>query len=143
MLSSFRKINTDAVANADEALGTNEFIETARRNKIDFDLKQKIRYDHHAKDLKDLHPGTLIWIQNDETRKWDQKGIVVEQTRQRTYKVQLDSGKMVYRNRKKIRKRDNITSHVSGDVGGPVLEDTPRKSGNVRRSERIRKTMNT
>ena len=127
-----------------EALGTNEFVETARK-KINFDSIQKIRYDHHAKNLKDLLPGILIWIQNDVTRKWDEEGVVVEQTRQRTYKVRLESKKMFYRNRKKIRKRDYITSQVLRDVREKEtdMENGPSKTRSLRTSERIGQILNT
>ena len=137
-----------------EALGTNQFVEKVRKRKTDFDLKQRIRFDKQAKDLKELARGTLIWLQNDEPRRWDEKGVVLEQTRPRTYKIQLQTGKFVYRNRKKIRKRTELAKDMITDGHKPKddawtishepdLEDGKIIAGKLRRSERIRKTTNT
>ena len=53
-----------------EELGTNPFVEKVRERKTDFDLKRRIRFDQHAKDLKELPPGALIWLQNNDTKRW-------------------------------------------------------------------------
>ena len=86
-----------------EALGTNEFLEASRMKKIEIDGKQKSRFDEHAKRLVILQPDSWVWIQNDDTRKWDQQGVVVENVRPRTYKIRLENGKIIFRNRRKIR----------------------------------------
>ena len=88
-----------------EALGTNEYVEKARNQKRVLDAKQKINYDKHAKDLRPLLPGTPVWIQNLDSGIWDQRGVISNHTRGRTYKIQLDSGQVLYRNRIKVRKR--------------------------------------
>ena len=116
-------------------------MEKARSKKKIIDSKQKVVYDQHSKDLKTLYPHTTVWIQHPETGRWDEEGTVTHQVRNRTYKIELNSGKIVYRNRKRIRKREfnpaqsmmtipNDCSPVSDDH---VTEDKI----NVRRSERL------
>ena len=85
-----------------EALGTNECVEKARGKKKIMDDKQKERYDHHARSLSTLQPGDMIWIQNPDTGKWDDRGKIIIRVRKRTYKIELDDGKITYRNRRKI-----------------------------------------
>ena len=124
-----------------EALGTNEFVEKVRKSKKDFDAKQKIRFDNNAKDLNDLPLGTLVWVQHNDTKRWDEKGVVFAEIRIRTYKIQMESGKLVYRNRKKIRKRKNTQIPTTTDVKKKMvdIEDRKNEAGKVRRSKRIRK----
>ena len=59
-------------------------METARKNKTNFDSKKHIRFDHHSKDLNDLPPWTSIWIQGNDTKMWDEEATVLEQVRLRT-----------------------------------------------------------
>ena len=101
-----------------------------------------------------LAPGTPIWIQSNDTNRWDEKGLILDQVRHRTYKIQLESGKVMFRNRKKIRNRKNIhaqrssepTNFVNDGIRGrnPTSseEDENGGRGKIRRSERIRKRMN-
>ena len=124
-------------------MGTNEFVEKARSNKKIIDSKQKVLYDKHSKDLKPLDPSTAVWIQNPETGKWDEEGTVTHQVRNRTYKIELDSGRIVHRNRKRIRKREFSPAQnmmtVPNDCS-PVSDDHVTEDKiNVRRSERLKK----
>ena len=64
-----------------KALGTNDYIENAIQRKETFDSKQKRRYDKHARVLDPLKPGTKVWVQNVETRKWTEKGTIGENLR--------------------------------------------------------------
>ena len=90
-----------------EALGTNEFVEKARRRKKLLDHKQKVRYDRNAKDLKPLEPETLIWVQNSETKKWDDTAKIICRIRKRTYKIKMENGRITYRSRQRIRRRES------------------------------------
>ena len=58
-----------------------------------------------ANDLKPFKQGTLVWIQNAETGKWDDAAKILCQIRKRTYKIELDNGRITHRNRRKLRKR--------------------------------------
>ena len=119
----------------------NEFVEKARSKKKIIDAKQKVVYDQHSKDLKTLDPNTAVWVQHPETGRWDEEGIVTQQVRKRTYKIELKSGKIIYRNRKRIRKREiNPTQSVMTipKDGSPVYgEHVEKDKFNVRRSERL------
>ena len=128
-----------------EALGTNDFVEKARGRKKLLDQKQKARYDSSAKDLKPFEPGTLVWIQNADTGKWDDMGKIMCQVRKRTYKLELDNGRTTHRNRKRIRRR-KIPPIGSSDECQGYRGQKPLKAEDVeigpRRSERIRKKTN-
>ena len=50
-----------------EALGTNEFVEKARKKKQIIDEKQRARYNLHAKDLKPFELGTTVWRSEEHT----------------------------------------------------------------------------
>ena len=104
-----------------------------------------------------LTPGTPIWIQSNDSNRWDEKGVVLDQVRNRTYKIQLEFGKIVFRNRKKIRSRSPIqaqrssekTNFVNDGIRGKNRTNSdadenerPEKRGKIRISERIRKRMN-
>ena len=69
------------------------------------DEKQKTRYNLHAKDLKPFEPGTVVWIQNADTGKWDTSGNVICQLRNRTYKIEFENGRMTCRNCKRMRRK--------------------------------------
>ena len=88
-----------------EALGTNQYVEQARGRRKKLDAKHKSAYDRHSKDLKPIKDGTSIWIQNQETKKWDSMAEIIHRVRKRTYKIKLEDGRTTYRNRKWIRKR--------------------------------------
>ena len=128
-----------------EALGTNEFIERARTKKGILDTQQKLRYDLHAKDLKPLKAGTLIWIQNSETGKWSDTGRIKCKFRKRTYRIKMDNGKVTYLKRKRIRQKEdlgpeasNIDEREDNAVKERRREETDSKP---RRSERIKEKL--
>ena len=54
--------------------------------------------------MKPIDIGTKVWVQHPETKKWDATAMILSRIRQRTYKIQLEDGKITYRNRKWIRK---------------------------------------
>ena len=125
-----------------EALGKNEFIERARTKKEILDTQQKLRYDLHAKDLKPLKAGTLIWIQNSETGKWSDTGRIKCKVRKRTYRIKMDNGRITYRNRKRIRQREDSGSQAS-NIDEPEENAVRRRTREEtdfkpRRSERIK-----
>ena len=126
-----------------EALGTNYCVEKARGNRKRLDHKRKRRYDANAKDLKPFDPSTMVWVQNCETGRWDDKAEVLHRIRNRTYKLQFENGRHTFRNRRRIRKR-----HLKGQLK-PTKEQDEVVSDNsealkmpVRRGERAKKKNN-
>ena len=79
----------------------------ARRSILD--SKQKARYDQGSKDLRPLKAGDQIWIQNNDTGKWEDGGIIQERCRNRTYNIKLPNGTNTTRNRRKIRFKHGAT----------------------------------
>ncbi|KAK3880049.1 hypothetical protein Pcinc_001365 [Petrolisthes cinctipes] len=48
--------------------------------------------------------GTQVWVQNQETKVWDRRGVVTETLPHRQYTVKLDgSGRVTLRNRRHLR----------------------------------------
>ena len=83
-----------------EALETNDFIEKARIRKKVLDSKQKILYDRCSKVLQPLKEGMKVWVQNTETKKWDCTARIISRVRKRTYKLEMDDGKVTPQNRR-------------------------------------------
>ena len=124
-----------------EALGTNDFVEKARRRKQVVDAKQKIFYDRCSKMLKPLNDGMLVWIQNPETKRWDLTARIISRVRKRTYKLEMFDGRITHRNRRWIRKykgnqmmEKNLTTNDEGAQEMIPGEDNLPK---MRRSKRI------
>ena len=105
-----------------EALGTNEFVEQARKTKEMLDSKRNAKFNQSSRNLKVLIPGTAIWVQNSETKRWDDKATIIAKIRKRTYKVVFEDGKTSYRNRRKIKMREEKHGHF------PDVEETPKYS---------------
>ena len=55
-------------------------------------------------------------VTKNDTERWDKKGVVLEQIKKHTYTVQFEPGKLIFRNREKIRKWPNIPMEVTKDV---------------------------
>ena len=122
-----------------EALGTNEFVEKVRERKINLDKKQKLLYNRNAKTLKPLKDGTMVWVQNPETKRWDATAKILGRVRNRTYKIIMEDGKVTHRNRKWIRTKEvypkfqNSTDTNQKSEQVKTYDDVPK----YRRSKRI------
>ena len=116
--------------NLTEAYGTNKYAEKARERKEELDVQRRSKYDQGPKNLKIFEPGTPIWVQSSESRKWKVKAKVVSKVRKRTYKIVFEDGRISYRNRPKIKIRvehPNQSSNLEenhGDNMGRQDEDT-------------------
>ena len=129
-----------------EALGTTQFVEEVKKRRAGLESKQKTRYDQHSKELIPLIVGDQVWIQNSETGKWDDEGTITKKVRKRTYKIELQNGRITHRNRRKIKKK-----HISMMDSTQNKRTKPPKADEMiarepiptpRRSERIRKMKN-
>ena len=91
-----------------------------------------------------LSPGTTIWVQNPETKKWDAKAKVTSRIRNRTYQIQMEDGKITYRNRRKIMVRYEIPNGPSNSMADNAMDTEMEESESpaLRRSKRIRKIPN-
>ena len=125
-----------------EVLGTNECIESSRKKKTENDLKRKLKHDLTSKDHKELNIGDRVWVQNKDTRKWDDTARIVDHPRPRTYQLEMSNGKTTHRNRKFIRKcefnGDTSANDEAGDVENNAMEDGSNKV--LRRSKRLKKS---
>ena len=85
-----------------------------------------------------------MYLQNPETRKWDDEGVVVEKIRKRTYQIKLKNAKITHRNRRQIKRR-NISLTEEHSISSRAKEQAAKedvdeeKEPKPRRSERISK----
>jgi hypothetical protein len=99
--------------------------------------KQKQYYDRGTKDLPPLIPDQPILVQHPQTHQW-KKAVVEEKCEQpRSYKVTMEDGHTLRRNRRHIRERSAKTTEEHGQITAEPKEDiavkeppnTPRRSG--------------
>ena len=71
-------------------------------NKTNEIVKEK--YDESAKVLNDLSVGTQVLCQNQDSKKWDRSGSIVEVHKHRQYTIKMDgTGRLSLRNRRHLR----------------------------------------
>ncbi|XP_030838389.1 uncharacterized protein LOC115922824 [Strongylocentrotus purpuratus] len=77
---------------------------SVRGRKEDHKVKQKERFDKHARDLSKLKPGDHVIHQHMKTNTWSKRGIVRSvQDRNRSYQIETETGEIRRRNRRHLR----------------------------------------
>ncbi|XP_030855818.1 uncharacterized protein K02A2.6-like [Strongylocentrotus purpuratus] len=77
---------------------------SVRGRKEDHKVKQKERFDKHARDLSKLKPGDHVILQDMKTNTWSKRGIVRSaQDRNRSYQIETETGEIRRRNRRHLR----------------------------------------
>ncbi len=79
-------------------------IEKMEKNSVREQEKIEKRYNQHARDLPELRRGAPVAVR-DEFRRWTRAGTIVEVMKNRDYLVKLNSGRVIRRNRRLIRRR--------------------------------------
>lgn len=118
-------------------------------------LLEKVQqhYNQKAKDLPELSAGNCVSVRDPVTKLWTQYGIIVGTASNRRYLVRMNSGRVLCRNRKFIRRRwahttpgDLATGEVQGtgeqQTARPAVAEKPSGGGEqvpLRRSQRIRR----
>lgn len=69
-------------------------------------------YDQHAHSLTDMAPGAQVAIQNPTSKVWDVYGIVTAVSPNRRYFVRTQSGRVLVRNRRFLRKRTALSVYA-------------------------------
>ena len=113
---------------------------TARREEKE---EAKKRYDVHTRPLKPIQIGTSVRIQDHSSRLWDKRGIVISVGKNRDYRIQLQSGRTYWRNRRFIRPNMRTTQPQRN-----IEEDQPTEKGSAdttgaSRKRRRRENINT
>ena len=103
-----------------------------RRDKGQFDVQE--HYNRSAKDLKELKPGTEVFIQDELSLRWDKVGVIVQKLNYRAYLLRLPSGRTWVRNRRFIRPKW-IKRGVQTEQGPESQSSSPKP----RRSTRSKK----
>ena len=80
-------------------------------------------YDQHAHKLPDLQVGSHVAIQNTSSKLWDIYGIITAIAPHRRYFVRTQSGNILVRNRRFLRKRIATSVHAPGPID-IVSQDT-------------------
>ena len=97
-----------------------------QRHSLDTEESLKISeeyYDQHAHKLPDLHVGSHVAIQNTSSKLWDIYGIITAIATHRRYFVRTQSGNILVRNRRFLRKRIATSVHAPGPID-IVSQDT-------------------
>ena len=97
-----------------------------QRHSLDTEESLKISeeyYDQHAHKLPDLHVGSHVAIQNTSSKLWDIYGIITAIAPHRRYFVRTQSGNILVRNRRFLRKRIATSVHAPGPID-IVSQDT-------------------
>ena len=97
-----------------------------QRHSLDTEESLKISeeyYDQHAHKLPDLHVGSHVTIQNTSSKLWDIYGIITAIAPHRRYFVRTQSGNILVRNRRFLRKRIATSVHAPGPID-IVSQDT-------------------
>ena len=65
----------------------------------------KARYNRMSRALPVLEVGTRVAVQDSQTKLWDRYGTIVDIGRHRNYFVRMNSGRVLVRNRRALRRR--------------------------------------
>ncbi|XP_051782584.1 uncharacterized protein K02A2.6-like [Erpetoichthys calabaricus] len=65
--------------------------------------RQEMYYNRHAKDMTTVTPGDKVRVQPTQSQKAWQKATVIEPVNKRSYKIELDSGGVLRRNRRYLK----------------------------------------
>ena len=110
--------------------------------------KAQAYYNTNARDLKPFSVGTHIHIQDTISKKWDRTGIIVGVGERRNYRIKLPSGRVLWRNRRYLRRFNGAVEEEDGNVAEPkedediaeieknASDDTPSTESETRRSSR-------
>ena len=88
-----------------DSLLENQRIDTrfVRGRKEEEKVKQKERFDKHARDLQELKPGQHVILLDMKSNKWSKRGIVKSIQPNRSYLVETETGEIRRRNRRHLR----------------------------------------
>ena len=107
--------------------------------------KAETAYNQHAQSLPDIKKGTNVAVKNPVTKMWDIYGIVTDVSPRRRYFIRTQSGSILVRNRRFLRRRTPISVHgyTPGDLSvqpAPTQQEAapPQQEGTPRRSTRTR-----
>ena len=121
--SAFRQENQVEIQNAHEKRRRNEEKATAL-------------YNSTARDLKDFILGDEVRIQDPVSKEWNKTGEIVKAgIKNRSYHVKLNNGKLLWRNRRFLRKfhKQYEINQTSYDCGDNEEEKGPRRSKRERK----------
>jgi len=117
--------------------------------------KAREHYDRSAKPLKPMSIGTRVRIQDTTTKLWDRVGEIVGVGRHRDYHIKMPSGRVLWRNRRFIRKyhdglerendggedenndikeEDDIADDEREQVKKPTIVSEPRRSSRKKKN---------
>ena len=98
----------------------------------------KMAYDKHARALPELNVGARVAIQNPNSKLWDIHGIVTAIAPFRRYFIKTQSGRVLVRNRRFLRKRYPPSVAAPSTVPPPPAQEQtgqvcPRQSSRAKR----------
>ena len=74
------------------------------RKTADIKAKAMERYDQSSRTLPPLHVGDHVLVQDRNSKRWDRAGVITRAGNSRDYEIKMPSGRLVWRNRRFLRK---------------------------------------
>ena len=105
------------------------------------------RYNRTARALPVLEVGTRVAVQDSQTKLWDRYGTIVDIGRHRNYFVRMNSGRVLVRNRRALRRRYAVvptpltqpSTDLRVEQADHDMAEKPRPPQPLRRSRRTRR----
>ena len=97
-------------------------------------------YNQHTRELPNLKVGNHVAIQNPKSKMWDIYGMVTATASHRRYLVKTQSGRVLVRNRRFIRKRVPVSIGAPAKDSGMQVSPPTVSTTEPRRSTRVKQT---
>ena len=94
-------------------------VDKCQSKKTRIQIDKQARYNVNAKTLPSLPLGTMVYLQNPQTGRWDMSGKIIKIGNNRQYLVRKNNGFEVWRNRRFLRKK-----HMSSCYVGPFHNES-------------------
>ena len=95
--------------------------------------KSERYYNIGAKDLKELSVGDRVRIQDHNSKRWIEKGVIARKGQNRDYHVELPNGRLRWRNRRFLRLMSVSMDGEDGDESERDKDFKPRRSTRERK----------
>ena len=104
-------------------------------------MKQQLHYEQGEKDLQPLLEGQPVFVQDQQSKKWEPAVVMEKDEESRLYTVQTPAGKVVRRNRRHLKPANGqrscehtepqVTPASTSEVQAPSSSEPSTKSGRI------------
>jgi len=105
-------------------------------------MQTKEYYNRHSRNLQDIQVGSTVALQNPRTKLWDIYGTIVNVSLHRRYSVKTQSGHVLVRNRRFLRRR-TPASIITSDNNKPQPASTPQSAEHLNNGQILPQDLQT